>query len=143
GWVAVGMAELLLELPRTHPRYDRVREAYLKMMASLLSYQDDDGTWHQLIDFKQSYKESSCTAMFTYAMILGVKNEWLPADEYGLAVRNAWLALVDKVDEQGRLEDVCVGTGKRNSLEYYLTRPRKTGTPHGQAAILWCIAALL
>lgn len=143
GWVAVGMAELLLELPQTHPRYARVREGYLKMMASLLSYQDDDGMWHQLIDSKQSYKESSCTAMFAYAMILGVKHDWLSADEYGLAVRRSWLALVDKVDEQGRLEDVCVGTGKRDSLAYYLDRPTKTGEAHGQAALLWCIVALL
>ncbi len=143
GWVAAGMAELLLELPRAHPRYAQVREGYLKMMASLLSYQDDDGMWHQLIDSKQSYKESSCTAMFTYAMILGVKNEWLPTDEYGLAARNGWLALTDRVDEQGRLEDVCVGTGKRDSLAYYLDRPTKTGEAHGQAALLWCIVALL
>ncbi|MCP4454140.1 MAG: glycosyl hydrolase [Planctomycetes bacterium] len=143
GWAAAGMVELLLALPRAHPRRVRIMESYLEMMASLLSYQDDDGMWHQLIDYKKSYRESSCTAMFTYAIIQGIKHEWLSADDYGQAARNGWFALVDRVDEQGRLEGVCVGTGKRSSLAYYLDRPRQTGEPHGQAAMLWCILTLL
>jgi len=143
GWVAAGMTELLSELPEDHPRYARIFEAYEKMMASLLSYQDDDGMWHQLIDHKKSFKESSGTAMIAYAMIEGVKHGWLEADEHGLAARNSWLALVDRIDEQGRLADVCVGTGQRNDLEYYLTRPTRDGGAHGQAAMIWCIVALL
>lgn len=143
GWVAAGMTELLSVLPKDHPRYARVFEGYQSMMASLLSYQDDDGMWHQLIDSKQSYKESSGTAMFTYAMIMGVKNGWLIADAYGLAARSGWLALADRVNDQGELSDVCVGTSRRNDLEYYLTRPKKTGDAHGQEALLWCVVALL
>lgn len=143
GWAAVGLAELLLDLPKKHAHRARVLNAYHRMMSSVLSYQDDDGMWHQLIDFKKSYRESSCTAMFAYAMILGIQNEWLSPDEYGLAARGAWLALADRVDGQGRLKDVCVDTDRGASLDYYLTRPRETGTPHGQMAILWCVEALL
>jgi rhamnogalacturonyl hydrolase YesR len=143
GWAAAGMTELLLELPKDHPRYAAVFEGYQKMMASLLSYQDDDGMWHQLIDFKESFKESSGTAMITYAMVTGVKSGWLPAKEYSLAVRNGWLALANRVDDLGRLSDVCVCTSPRNDLEYYLTRPRRTGDAHGQEALLWCVVALL
>jgi unsaturated rhamnogalacturonyl hydrolase len=109
----------------------------------MLSYQDDDGLWHQLIDYKQSYKETSCTAMFTYAFVQGVKRGWLSEDEYGLAVRNSWLALADRVDEHGQLEGVCAETLPRDSLEYYLTRPKEKGNVYGQVAMLWCIVALL
>ncbi len=143
GWAAAGMVELLSVLPKRHARYAHILGSYRKMMVSLLSYQDDDGMWHQLIDYKKSYRESSCTAMFTYAMIQGVKHEWLSVDDYGLAARNGWLKLVDMVDEQGRLEGVCVGTGKRTSLAHYLDRPRQAGDPHGQAPMLWCILSLL
>ncbi len=143
GWVAAGLTELLLQLPRSHPQYARVFEGYLTMMRSLLSYQDDDGLWHQLIDYKQSYKETSCTAMFTYAMAQGVKQGWLSEDEYGLAARNSWLALASRVDEDGLLEGVAIDTPPRDGLEYYLTRPKEKGNAYGQVAMLWCIVALL
>jgi rhamnogalacturonyl hydrolase YesR len=71
------MAELLTDLPENHPKRARILEGYRTMMASLLKYQDADGVWHQLIDHPESYQESSSTAMFTYAMITGVKKGWL------------------------------------------------------------------
>ncbi len=46
--------------------------------------QDPDGMWHQLIDEPASYKETSGTAMFTYAMLVGVKHGWLDKKTYGL-----------------------------------------------------------
>ncbi len=46
-------------------------------MATLLKYQADDGMWRQLIDDPNSWKETSCTGMFTCAFITGVKEGWL------------------------------------------------------------------
>ena len=60
----------------------RIMASYRKMMAALQQYQDADGMWHQLIDGPDSYKETSCTAMFTYAMITGVRRGWLPEKPY-------------------------------------------------------------
>jgi rhamnogalacturonyl hydrolase YesR len=143
GWVAAGMPELLSELPADHPKRARIMEGYQKMMAALLKYQDTDGMWHQLIDHPESYKESSCTAMFTYGFILGVKNGWLTDQAYAQAARKGWLALQDYIDENGDVDKVCVGTGQTNSLQFYLTRPTQKGNPHGQAPVLWCAVALL
>jgi unsaturated rhamnogalacturonyl hydrolase len=143
GWVAAGMAELLSVLPQKHPAHKRIMRSYKKMMSSLLKYQDHDGMWHQLVDQPQSWPETSASAMFTYAMILGVKHEWLPAKQYTPAVRKAWLALVTYVQPNGDLGNVCEGTGKKNDLQYYLDRKRLTGDLHGQAPMLWCAWALL
>ncbi len=143
GWVAAGMAEMLRSLPENHPRRARVLEGYRKMMASLLTFQDKNGMWHQLIDRPEAWPESSCTAMFTFAMITGVKNGWLDKKKYGRAARKGWLGLTTYLDPNGDLREVCVGTGKQNSLQYYLDRPRLTGDLHGQAPVLWCASALL
>jgi rhamnogalacturonyl hydrolase YesR len=144
GWVAAGMSELLSELPRNHPRRARIMESYNKMMETLLKYQDADGMWHQLIDHPESYQESSCTAMFTFSMITGVKKGWLKGDAYPNAARKGWLGLNSKfIDKDGLVDKVCVGTGQTNSLEFYLTRPTEKGNPHGQAPALWCAVALL
>jgi rhamnogalacturonyl hydrolase YesR len=144
GWVAGGMTELLSELPKNHPKRARIMEGYTKMMASLLKYQDADGSWHQLIDHPESYQESSCTAMFTYAMIVGAKKGWLKDKAYAQAARKGWLALNKLfIDKDGLVDKVCVGTGQTNSLDFYLNRPTQKGNPHGQAPVLWCVNALL
>jgi rhamnogalacturonyl hydrolase YesR len=143
GWVAAGMTELLVELPPDHPKQARIMESCKRMMRALLKYQGADGMWHQLIDHPESYEESSCTAMFTYAFITGVKKGWLTNPAYAEAARKGWLALQKNIDGDGNVDKVCVGTGQNNSLQFYLNRPTQKGNPHGQAPVLWCAVALL
>jgi rhamnogalacturonyl hydrolase YesR len=143
GWMAAGMAELLRSLPPDHPRRPQIMAGYRKMMASLLKYQGKDGMWRQVLDQPDFWPESSGTAMFTFAMVTGVKNGWLPAKPYARAARKGWLALVRYLDANGDVQNVCEGTNKKNELEYYRKRQRLTGDLHGQAPILWSASALL
>jgi rhamnogalacturonyl hydrolase YesR len=141
GWLAVGMAEMLHSMPADHPRRARIMEGYRKMMKSLLMYQDKDGMWHQLIDHPEAWAETSSTAMFTFAMITGVREGWLDKKVYGKAARKGWLGVVSYLDSNADVRNVCEGTGKKNDLQYYLDRARRTGDLHGQAPILWCASA--
>jgi unsaturated rhamnogalacturonyl hydrolase len=143
GWMAAGMSELLRSVPKDNPNRPRILKAYQAMMASLLKYQAEDGMWRQLIDDPKSWKETSCTGMFTFAMITGVKNGWLDAKTYGPAARKAWLSLITYLDERSDIRDVCEGTNMKNDYQYYLDRKRLTGDLHGQAPLLWCATALL
>ena len=143
GWVAAGMAETLRELPADHPKRARILQGYKLMMAALLKYQGKDGMWRQLIDHDEAWPETSSSAMFTFALITGVKNGWLDAATYGPAARKAWIAVTGYIDQNNDTTSVCAGTNKLNSLEYYLARPRRTGDFHGQAPILWAASALL
>jgi unsaturated rhamnogalacturonyl hydrolase len=143
GWVAAGMTEMLRTLPADHPQRARILAGYRKMMASLLKYQRKDGSWGQLIDRDESWSESSSSAMFSFALITGVKNGWLDAASYGPAARKGWLAVVGYVDQNSDVTQVCEGTNKENSLPYYLARKRRTGDFHGQAPVLWAASALL
>lgn len=143
GWVAAGMAEMLRSLPADHPQRARILEGYRKMMAALLKYQAKDGMWHQLIDHEEAWPESSSSAMFTFAMVTGVKNGWLPAATYGPAARRGWLGVVGYIDQNNDITSVCEGTNKLNNLDYYLQRKRRTGDFHGQAPVLWAASALM
>lgn len=143
GWMAVGMTELLRMLPQDHPQYGKIMNGYKKMMATLLKYQQSDGMWRQIIDDPEAWEETSSTAMFTYAMINGVKNGWLDPKEYGTVARNAWLGLITYINQEDELTEVCEGTNIKNSHEYYLSRKRIVGDLHGQAPLLWCATALL
>jgi rhamnogalacturonyl hydrolase YesR len=143
GWFAAGMAEMLRTLPKDHPQRPRIEAGYKSMMAALLKYQGKDGMWRQLIDHEEAWPESSSSAMFTFALITGVKNGWLDGPTYGPAARKGWLAIAGYIDQNSDVTQVCAGTSKLNNLEYYLARPRRTGDFHGQAPILWSVNALL
>ena len=143
GWVAAGMAEMLRDLPQDHPQRKRIMEGYRAMMSALLKYQGKDGMWRQLIDHDEAWPESSSSAMFTFALVTGVKNGWLDASAYGPAARRAWIAVVGYIDQNQDITNVCEGTGKQNSYDYYLARKRRTGDFHGQAPVLWAASALL
>jgi unsaturated rhamnogalacturonyl hydrolase len=139
GWVAASMAEVLKSLPSDHPRRQELMDGYMKMMAALLKYQSDNGMWRQLIDYEYSWAESSCTAMFSYAMTVGVRQGWLDRDAYGPAVDKTWKALCAHVDRDGNVREICIGTGQIDDIEFYLKRPRTLGDFHGQAPVLWLI----
>ena len=143
GWMAAGMSELLRSLPSDNPDRSRIMQGYKTMMASLLKYQAESGMWRQLIDDPGSWPETSCTGMFTFAMITGVKEGWLDAKTYGPAARKAWLALIGYINPDGDIREVCQGTNKKNDRQYYLDRERFVGDMHGQAPVLWCATALL
>ncbi|MDO3384560.1 glycoside hydrolase family 88 protein [Gilvimarinus sp. SDUM040013] len=143
GWVAAGLAELISELPEDHLLYGQISESYQRMMAALLQYQATDGMWRQLLDYPDAWKESSGTAMFAYAIAVGVERGLLPKESYQHAVDKAWQALSKRVTDNGQLTDVCVGTGQSQDAAYYLERPRITGDLHGQAPLLWLATARL
>ena len=143
GWMAVGMAEVLRMLPKDNANQVRIMEGYKKMMAALLKYQEKDGMWRQIIDDPEAWKESSGTAMFTYAFITGVKNGWLDKEIYGTAARKAWLVLISYINTDDELTEVCEGTNIKNDRNHYLQRKRIVGDLHGQAPVLWCATALL
>lgn len=152
GWYAAGMTEILKLLPEDHPQREPIMQGYRKTMAALLKHQAESGLWRQLVDKPDSWEETSGSGMFAYAMVTGVKRGWLDAASYGPAARKAWLALVDRLDDEGNLADVCVGTNKAAKMvgpdldkqyEFYLARPREKGDYHGQAPLLWTAAALL
>jgi unsaturated rhamnogalacturonyl hydrolase len=143
GWVAAGMTEMLRDLPADHPQRARILAGYKLMMAALLKYQAPDGMWRQLIDHDEAWEESSSSGMFTFALITGVKNGWLDAATYGPAARKGWIAVTGFIDQNSDVTNICEGTNKLNSLDYYLQRKRRTGDFHGQEPVLWAASALM
>ena len=143
GWMAAGMALLLSYLDETNPCRPKVLQGYRDMMVALLRFQRTDGLWGQLVNEPDSWGETSGSAMFAYAFILGSAHGWLDRSVYLPAARKAWVALCAKLDAHANISDVCVGTGKKNDHQYYLDRRRINGDPHGEAPMMWCVNAWL
>ena len=143
GWMAAGMPMVLKFLPKESPYWSRILAGYRQMMVALLAAQGEDGMWNQLVGDKESWKETSATAMFTYAFAMGARHGWLDATKYGPAARKGYLALVRRLDRFANLPDVCAGTCTMNDRNHYLNRPRINGDPHAQAPLLWICTVLL
>ena len=144
GWMAAGMALNLKYLPDGSEWRAPILDGYRKMMTTLMCRQRASGLWGQLVDDDESWDETSGSAMFAYALAAGVNNGW-PADrdKCSRAVDRAYAALAARIDEYGNLGGVCVGTGKRNSRDWYMSRPTCAGDPHGQAPLMWLCGALM
>jgi unsaturated rhamnogalacturonyl hydrolase len=152
GWIAAGMTELLLDLPAGADR-DAILAGYKKQMDGLVAVQVKDGadagTWRQVLDVPTANPESSCTAMFTFALVTGIRNGWLADPKYVAAARAGWLALGNKTDANGVLDKVCPGTGQANQgdlasqQKFYTDIKLGTNDQHGQAPLLWAARALL
>ncbi|HYQ01810.1 MAG TPA: glycoside hydrolase family 88 protein [Polyangiaceae bacterium] len=153
GWVAAGQAELLTDLPAGGDR-DMVMAGYKKQMDGLLPLQINDGSadngmWRQVLDLKTSNPESSCTAMFTFALVTGIRNGWLTDAKYITAARNGWLALGNKTSSMGVLDKVCPGTGQadagtlQSQQMFYAGIALGSNDQHGQAPLLWAARALM
>ena len=142
GWMAVGMAITLTELSKEHPLYDPIVSGYIKMMNSLIKYQGPNGMWKQVIDYPEAWDETSSTAMFAYAISVGINKEIFEGKQYEQAVIDALLALKSRINEKGEVLGICAGTGQSTDIQYYLDRPRIDGDFHGQAPVLWLIESM-
>jgi rhamnogalacturonyl hydrolase YesR len=160
GWFAAGMALLLQDLPTTNTNRATIMAGYKKMMDGLLTVQiasgTDAGAWRQVLDRTDAGVEMSCTAMFTYALVTGLKNGWLSGAQYVTAAKNGWTALGNKTNGSGQLSQVCPGTGQasgqagvgtdlKSQQDFYINLQSSfaAGDQHGQAPLLWSAIALL
>jgi rhamnogalacturonyl hydrolase YesR len=145
GWAAAAMTEVLLSIPQDHPQRTQLLTKYQNMMAALVMYQGQSGMWYQVLDMPddpRNWYESSCTGMFVFALATGVDQGWLPEVPYEQAALDGWAALDDYVDEQGRVHEICIGTGEGSDVQFYFDRPREIGNMHGQAAVIWAATAI-
>jgi rhamnogalacturonyl hydrolase YesR len=152
GWVASGMTELLLDLPSGTLR-DSVMAGFQKLIDGVLPLQinggTDDGMWRQVLDLTSAPAESSCTAMFTYALVNATRNGWLTDPKYSAAARKGWLAVANKTNSAGKVDKVCPGTGAApagtlaSQQMFYASIALVLGDLHGQAPLLWSAGALL
>jgi unsaturated rhamnogalacturonyl hydrolase len=127
GFPALGLALALSDWPDDHPAKKELLAKFRKHVAALRPHQDKKtGCWHQVIDHPESYDEYSCTCMIGFAMRRGIRRGWL-GEDYQSCVDRAWRAVLERTGGDGKLVNVCAGTGKMKTLRDYLERPAING----------------
>jgi rhamnogalacturonyl hydrolase YesR len=128
GFPALGLALALSHWPADHSARQEILEEFRQHMAALKPHQDrKTGCWHQVIDHPESYDEYSCTCMIGFAMLRGISRGWLARSDYQPSVDRAWQAIRERTSSDGKLVNVCAGTGKQKTLQDYFDRPAING----------------
>jgi unsaturated rhamnogalacturonyl hydrolase len=135
GWCTVAMVELLEVLPEDHPMHGRILRLLRAHAQAIAGLQAGDGLWHQLLDRNDSYTETSCSAMFVYALARAVNRGWLDAGQYGPVALVGWDGLTTRIDSEGRITGTCIGTSFADDYVYYYHRP-ETEDIHGYGPTL-------
>ncbi len=135
GWLALAQVELLANLPTNHPKRQQLIDLLFRQITGFARYQDASGLWNQLLDKKDSYLETSVTAMFTYAVAKAVNEGWIPRGYIGIA-KDGWMGIASKVDQQGRISDICIGTGTSEAVGFYYKRPTPLNDVHGIGPVI-------
>jgi rhamnogalacturonyl hydrolase YesR len=131
------MSEVLMYLPKSHPKYKAVQNHYRMHINSLLRYQDSAGFWHNVIDCSDSPEEVSGTAIFTMAIARGITHGWIDAKKYRPAVLKGWNAIASEIEKDGTVHKICVGTMCSEDVNYYIHRPFYDNDTHGSFAVLF------
>ena len=137
GWGIWATSEVLMNLPKNHPQYKAILEHYRRHVAALVKLQNANGFWYNVLDRPDSKEEVSGTAIFTMAIARGVNYGWLDAETYKPLVMKAWNALTTKIDPDGTVHDICMGTMCSDDVNYYINRPYFDDDTHGLFAVMF------
>jgi unsaturated rhamnogalacturonyl hydrolase len=145
GWFSMAIVDVLDYIPEDQPRRGDLIIILQKMVEKLSEIQDQQtGGWYQVLDRSGdpgNYIETSCTAMFTYSILKGVRKGYLDA-RYLDTAKKAYNGLIDNfitVDSEGlvTMSGICgvAGLGgnpyRDGSYEYYIGEVVRDNDPKG------------
>ena len=143
GWAILTLCEVLEVLPEDYPGRAEVLSLLREHIEGLAALQGGDGFWHQLLDRNDSYLETSATAIYTYCMAHAINKGWIDAKVYGPVAVLGWHAVTSKINAEGQVEGVCVGTGMGFDPAFYYYRPVNVFAAHGYGPAIWAGAEII
>ncbi len=151
GWYCMAIVDVLDFLPQDFAGRGQLIDLLRSICAELPKWADpESGVWYQVLDQpgrEGNYLEATCSAMFSYTFLKGVRMGYLDAELLPYA-RKLYADLVKEfvsADGQGRisLEKCCSvgGLGGSNmrmgDYAYYLSEPVRPNDSKGVGPFIW------
>ena len=151
GWYTMAIVDVLEIVPRETEGWNDVLGIFRNIFEVLPEYADPaTGMWYQVLDQpgrEGNYVEATCSAMFTYAMLKGVRLGYLDKSLRKEASRNYRRLLETFVStgEDGlvNLERCCAVAGlggkdnRRGDYSYYINERICENDPKGIGPLIW------
>lgn len=136
GWYAMALVDVLDYFPADHPQRANIIKDLQRLMSALIKYQDKSGSWYQIVDQggrAGNYLEASASSMYVYALLKGLRMDYLDPSFRKNAEKGYQGLLKNFVetDASGMVHlDKVVSVGglggdpyRDGSYEYYLSEP--------------------
>jgi unsaturated rhamnogalacturonyl hydrolase len=145
GWYAMAIVDVLEVFPTDHPKRAQLVATANRVAEGISKYQDEEtGLWWQVLDKPNqegNYLEASCSSMFTYFLLSGVKQGILDTSYLDIA-KKAYKGILDNFIKENpdgtiSLTNVCSVAGlggdpyRDGSYEYYVSEPQRDNDPKG------------
>jgi len=107
GWAAAGLTRVIAALPDSMDQ-EKVQliGTLRELLDACLSYQREDGLFHNVIDQPETFMETNLAQMLAYSMYRSIKGGWLETSYRAHADRMR-LAAHNQVDKYGFIHNVC------------------------------------
>lgn len=178
GWYFAALVDVLEFMPKDHPDYSNVLEIYNQVAAGLQRWQDQgSGVWYQLLQYDSTvkadgkgdvvkgktynvgtnpnYLEASCSSIFTYSFLKGIRLGLLDKSKYLPTAEKAYQGLlknfIRQQDGKTDIIQICASAGlgpasnlsRTGTINYYLNGEDVTITKNEGKAIGTFILASL
>ncbi len=151
GWYVMAIVEVLDFIPDDEPGREKLIEILGNVLEAVSNYRDKKSSlWFQIIDMPEregNYLESSCAAMFVYAMAKGANKGYLDNKFIEIAKKSfdSILKYHVEIEKNGYINylNTCSGAGlggdpyRDGSFEYYISVPTKKNDQKGYGPFLY------
>lgn len=152
GWYAMALVEVLDALPATYTRRQELLNVFRHVMASVVNYQDEtSGVWYDVLDVDdpRNYLEATCSSMFAYALLKGVRMGYLDTSYRNAGIK-AYRGIIKEFVKQNNdktisLTKCCEVSGlgpetnrrRDGSFDYYMSENVRDNDPKGIGPFIW------
>lgn len=141
GWALMAMTEVLETIPENYPKHNMLIKVNQTFINEIVRYQGERGLWHQLVDLPDSFEETSGTAIFTYSIARNILNRWV-SKKYSKYADRGVEGLKLKIDEDGNIKGICIGTPTQDTLQDYYSRSTPINDWHGIGPVILAACAV-
>ncbi len=139
GWALLGLTDVLQVVPEDHPDRPALAAATTKLLAGLLRYQCDDGSWYALIDDPASAAESTTAAFAEAGLRRGIELGLVTAADVTGVVAKARSAVLAHVRD-GLLRDASDAVRSSTVRSHYSYVEVDVISPWSQGALVLMLA---
>lgn len=131
-WYLASSVDVLEHLSQSDPSYKKIQSSVQKQAAALVTYQDN-GLWHTVVDHKETYTESSASALITYALLKAVRLGVI-SESYKAQAQSGVVAIKKQMGSDGVLHNTSGATGPSAYVSDYQNVPHSEPQLYGQGA---------
>ncbi|MDR2037850.1 MAG: glycoside hydrolase family 88 protein [Bacteroidales bacterium] len=145
GWYALVLVEALETIPQAHPKYNEIRNIYIRLAEGLKKTQDPKtGGWYQVVDKTDradNWIETSGTAMFVYAIQQGINLGVIGKKDYKKVVDKGYKLITGnaKINKHGLVDiyHACDGLGVQDNYEKYIHYRKMLNAKEAYVGFVW------